>query len=461
MKIIFPILVYIFLLSTTCVAEPVRIEGQIKGADGNYIRLVTYLDQISKLKKTLASTLIDDQGNFVLNTDIEKVTYAFLETGFETAEIFLQPGGKYQLNLTFSPLAEGSGYYNRKNLGVTFIKDLPDSLNIHIRDVNELFNDFIIKNFDPGQRNLLKSKLQEFIRETDDKTAHSKNPYLKNYILYKIASLEQSLRLKSSVSLSKAYLTNKPVLFNNVEYIDFFNKFYEKALITNSKYFSYSKTYDLIDGEGGVNSLLSYLKKDSLIAGDELRELVLLGALKDLYYNGGFKRERIILLCEQMGKKTNYSQIRTISVNLIKRFNRLSKGSPAPAFSLYDLQGKKYSLEDFRGKYVYLDFFDSRNAIGISEMNLMKDLYPKIKNEVEFVSICINNSKGDLEEFLKKNNFPWPVLWLSNDYNLLDEYNAGTFPLYVLIDRQGKIDFYPAPSPSENLEEVLNSLKTE
>ena len=54
-------------------------------------------------------------------------------------------------------------------------------------------------------------------------------------------------------------------------------------------------------------------------------------------------------------------------------------GQPAPAFTAYDGTGSRYSLSDFKGKVVYLDFRASRCAPCRAETPYLKSLADRYK----------------------------------------------------------------------------------
>lgn len=113
------------------------------------------------------------------------------------------------------------------------------------------------------------------------------------------------------------------------------------------------------------------------------------------------------------------------------------KGKQAPDFTLKDLSGKEYKLADFRGKYVFLDFWGTWCGPCISALPKIREAYAKVdKSKIEFIGICVDCD--DLKEFAKKNDLPWIQL-LDDNGNVADKFSVKNYPTPMLIDPNGKI----------------------
>jgi peroxiredoxin len=141
------------------------------------------------------------------------------------------------------------------------------------------------------------------------------------------------------------------------------------------------------------------------------------------------------------------------------RINRLQPGSPAPDFNLAGFRnGQNYKLSDFKGRFVYLAFFDSGNPASQSELGLITDVYEEFKSKVDFVAVSVDKDPGKLAAYLKMAELPWLVLQYGGNLELLEDYDATSYPYFILINDKGQIVSCPAPSPSENLEKLLGSI---
>ncbi len=128
-----------------------------------------------------------------------------------------------------------------------------------------------------------------------------------------------------------------------------------------------------------------------------------------------------------------------------------AKNMPAPIFSLNDLTGKKHSLEDYKGKVVYIDLWASWCGPCKSEMPYLKEIHTEYKDKnIEFISIAINDVPGRKfrMDFIDELQLTW--LQLEDENNFVKKnYKVSTIPRFILIDKEGRIIDYDAPPPGD------------
>ncbi len=144
-------------------------------------------------------------------------------------------------------------------------------------------------------------------------------------------------------------------------------------------------------------------------------------------------------------------------------------GKPAPPFTLKDVEGKEYSLDDFlSSKYTVVMFIATQCPIS-NDYNermaaLYNDYFPK---QVAFVGINSNKQEDveEIKEHAAKNGFKFPVL---KDWNnvVADAYGAQVTPEVFVLDGKatvlyhGRIDDSRNPSKitTHDLREALDAL---
>lgn len=161
---------------------------------------------------------------------------------------------------------------------------------------------------------------------------------------------------------------------------------------------------------------------------------------------------------------TGNREIKNEISGLMPDLTKLFKGEPAPPIALKDCDGKTYTLDNFKGKYLYLDFWDFGCKPCIEEFRyipeLKKQFGEKIKS-VAFVTVCVSRpSKKKLEAFAAQHGM--------NELNLiLDKknsdscYDVNLLPTYVLIDPDGRIVEFNTARPSEILKKAAEGTPTE
>lgn len=116
-------------------------------------------------------------------------------------------------------------------------------------------------------------------------------------------------------------------------------------------------------------------------------------------------------------------------------------GQPAPPFKLKTLDNKPLSLEKYRGKPVYIDFFASWCAPCREETpGIIKLAKQYQKRGLVVIGLDDNENQDRAQGFVDTFKVPFPV-GIANQ-KLLDSYGVLALPVHVFIDRQGNIKEY-------------------
>lgn len=131
--------------------------------------------------------------------------------------------------------------------------------------------------------------------------------------------------------------------------------------------------------------------------------------------------------------------------------SKLAAGQAAPNFVLYDLNNKQISLNDLRGKVVYLDFWATWCGPCVREIPHSQELINRFKGRsVEFVYISVDENPIVWGDYVKS-KIPHGVNLIA--YGLQSEvskmYNIKGVPKYMIIDKNGIIVDSNAKRPSE------------
>jgi thiol-disulfide isomerase/thioredoxin len=104
------------------------------------------------------------------------------------------------------------------------------------------------------------------------------------------------------------------------------------------------------------------------------------------------------------------------------------------------LDEAKISLEKYKGKYVFVDFWSTSCAPCIQEFPLIKEVYEKFsKNDIEIIGVADIRSKIDAKKFLNDKEITWSTIDDKNPLTMINGYSIKSFPTTYLIDPNGKI----------------------
>jgi len=106
-------------------------------------------------------------------------------------------------------------------------------------------------------------------------------------------------------------------------------------------------------------------------------------------------------------------------------------------FKLVSVDGKEYSLSDFRGKKVLLNFFATWCPPCRAEIPDFERFHRENK-DVVLIGINIQEDKATVEEFLSSMGVTYPVL-LDRDGKVSAQFGIEGIPTTFLIDENGKI----------------------
>ncbi len=115
-------------------------------------------------------------------------------------------------------------------------------------------------------------------------------------------------------------------------------------------------------------------------------------------------------------------------------------GKPAPDFSLKDvLQGKDYSLSQFKGKVVVINFFTFFCGPCRDEMPDLNKINNELKGKgLQTLGIALSSDPTQIRFLVKQLGLEYPVL-IGND-KVSDAYGSiAVVPTTVIIDKEGNV----------------------
>lgn len=121
-----------------------------------------------------------------------------------------------------------------------------------------------------------------------------------------------------------------------------------------------------------------------------------------------------------------------------REFNKML--NDAVPFSLKQLDGKTFTLNNFKGKWVLIDFWGTWCTPCVEELPKMEkffsDVKAKYKDRIELITIACMDNEIIVNAFMEKNKYTFPVVIADN--KIEKDYKIAGYPTKVLITPQGK-----------------------
>lgn len=160
--------------------------------------------------------------------------------------------------------------------------------------------------------------------------------------------------------------------------------------------------------------------------------------------------------------KNNYPSLHQMYEDQKVISDRLAQGAESPKFfNLEDFKGGSKSLEDFKGKYVYMDIWATWCKPCIEEIPSIKKLSKEFKDHnITFVSISTDHARGSngdwdaaREKWVKmvsRKQLTGTQLWAKDNFQEFESaFLIESIPRFILIDPEGKIVNSFAMRPSD------------
>ncbi len=117
-----------------------------------------------------------------------------------------------------------------------------------------------------------------------------------------------------------------------------------------------------------------------------------------------------------------------------------AQGTAAPDFTLSDINGRKVTLSEFRGKVVLLNFWATWCGPCRAEMPALNNLYLDLKGKgLVVLAVSVDPSDKPVRSFVSEKKLGFPVLLDKEKEVYFDSYAVVGLPAAFLIDKKGMV----------------------
>ena len=263
---------------------------------------------------------------------------------------------------------------------------------------------------------------------------------------------------------------------------------YELDMTIDTKMFDESVKYEGIGSEQSNFLAQKSLKEEKLLDFEELSTIEDMETLNKTMDDIKTELSDFYNSNKDIDTTITSSSLKTLEpmLNSYKRYigqsialkQELPKGSESPTFKDYEnVDGTTTSLEDLKGKFVYVDVWATWCGPCKAEIPFLKEVEKEYHGKnIEFVSLSVDDGRGykadSKEESAALAKEGWkkmiaekelggiqilaPKGWQSE---FVQNYKISGIPRFILIDPEGKVVSPDAPRPSsEKLKELFTEL---
>jgi peroxiredoxin len=132
----------------------------------------------------------------------------------------------------------------------------------------------------------------------------------------------------------------------------------------------------------------------------------------------------------------------------------------APGFVLEDLEGNTHTLDEYKGKVIFLNFWATWCPPCRQEIPGFLELYEQYKDEGMVILGISLDQQGEaaVKSFAGKMDITYPLIMASRD--IMEKYQPGQYiPATIVIDKEGRVrDRHVGYFPKTDMEKMFLQL---
>ncbi|UCG28013.1 MAG: redoxin domain-containing protein, partial [Bacteroidales bacterium] len=239
---------------------------------------------------------------------------------------------------------------------------------------------------------------------------------------------------------------------------DWFSQVYRNYLEYLSKTGNIENIHSIVNEEKDLHLLLNTIYRAGAVENDTIVEYIVLKGLYDGYFSSEFKESAILEMLDTLRNTTGIKEHRLTAENILTKVTRLKTGNKPPGFTLPAFDSTLVSLDDLKGKFVYLNFCTSLSFPCLSQFNLIKPIYEKYREVLHVVTVSVDEDNSRFMNLIRTNGYTWIFLDARDQPDIINLYDIHAFPTYFLIGPDGRLVLSPAPEPGADFERYFSDV---
>jgi peroxiredoxin len=429
-------------------------------------------------EKLLAQTEVDSSGYFRLEFTIGKTQKIFSHLGVFQPYMFVQPGHHYVINLperTEKTERQQLNPYFKENEIHIDVEEVLDSsqgavvaARKRINPAIQQFENRFIECYDSLakltiHKDIPPKAVDSVIGKLEFKFGRiSDHPFFKHYKRYQYGRLRRVAFKRVERRLINDYFAGKPVRYHLPPYMKLFQRLFDRYFYKDSPCKGgKGNLISIINEEKDFRKLNRCIAEDQALENDTLKEMVVLKNLYEGFYQERLADTSLLTVLDSFIQSAEIPFHKSFGLEIKQEVTRLREGTPAPSFSLYNSDSNLVQLNDFQGKYVYLNFCVLEGYTCQLHFRLLGDYRKKFGEHLAVVTIIKSSSFNAIKSFVNQHSYKWTFLHYNGQSGILDEYDVKAFPTYYLIGPEGNFVYSPADPPDKKFPLKFNKLLEE
>lgn len=430
------------------------ITGTITNAKDPNIRLFS-----TNIKDTI---LLNNSGAFLIPLHLQKPQYMQLITKTKTISLFASPGDSLIINYSeeYKNAAvniEGIGCHESQYLKSKQYLMLDMAIPLaHLFEYPSKQFKFIVD----STYIVHKINLAAFIEKYPETSA----TFIKHEsasILYDRATTMyeylQSSRYKHQINASflafeKGINPNDSSLMEVYEY-----KSYLKAMLSAKAKQSLQKKQNIHYSPQELT--LARLQQCSrLISNPYIKNYLYFYFLTEHVNYYGYKQIENIM--QTFSLQCTNDSLKNVILTPYNKFNSLTDKKTAPFFEFFNNDNQKYTINSFKGSYVYIDVWATWCLPCRKLAPYFEELADKNKHKnIVFISLSVDKNEKDWTEYLIKKNKSQHQYIVRDIEQFVEDYQIKTIPHFLLINPDGKLIDANAPRPTDKDDSWIKNIQ--
>ncbi len=467
--------------------EKAVILGNISDADVETIQLELNPQYVDGYEKTLKSDVNDGAFRFEVEADFPQVVY--LQYNEQKLPLFVESGDELKVNFEKGNLTTTAAFEGKGAAHNVFLKEFNEKFAADL-DIPSMEKNVLTAQIDAMEMDLFDKRLaqQKMTKEanksewSDDFEKYLDHTITYNYYntLFAYPIVRGNNSKNTSVeNLPTVMLDNvTPKMANNhkalvsehyrrflVYYLTYYaskaNDFKKFAGVTPSLTAKYNWGKESIRGESWAYVMTAFVNDNGKDAEGEL-----IRKIYDSVRSEEDGKPYAAMIKGKYGEKMSDKALAAATKEKAAKAKSMKKAhdnkggavsidKKAP-FTLTNMEGQEITLDKFKGKVVYIDFWASwcgpcRKQFPFAK-ELKKKLSKKQKKKVEFLYISIDNGEKVWKNAIDKMGIEGyhvlsPGGWQSK---VCQYFNIRSIPRYMLLDKKGRIAEANAKRPGQD-----------